>query len=202
MKLKKVAFILALIFLLRLISACCRCDEPSKLHYLFDEVLVQNLDNSGEYYVVSTSERITKEAFGLQIELSIKKESNYYSPRSISFSSANAISCECVYEEYLPKDTISALSISTLNDFDSKHFAGDDVSSYFKVVTPNGFISINQYLKLPELVYQNWLPEKERIILYLLQLPTFFEEKHSFKIEIVFSNGEVVSFESKPVYLE
>lgn len=202
MNLKKVAFILALIFLLRIISACCRCGEPGKLHYLFDEISVQNLDNSGEYDVVSTSERIAKEAFGLQIELTIKKESNYYSPRSISFSSANATSCDCVYEEFLPKDTISALSISTLSDFDEKRFAGSDVSSYFKVFMPNGFISINQYLKQPELVYENWLPEKERIILYLLQPPTFFEEKHSFNVEIVFSNGEVVSYKSKPVYLE
>lgn len=202
MKSRKVIFVLIVIFLTRLVTSCCRCDEPGKMHYFFDTISVHNLDNSGEYDCVSTSEYISKEAFGLQIELTIKKESNHFRPRSINFSAANATSCECVYEQYLPKDTISSLSVFTVNDFDGKHIAESDISPYFKVVTPNGFISINEYLKLPETIYENWLPEKEQITLYLLQSPTNLEEKHSFKVEIGFSNGELVSLMSKPVYLE
>lgn len=202
MKLKKVAFILAVIFFARLIVSCCRCDEPGQMYYFFDDISVHNIDNSGEHDVVSISERILKEAFGLQVELSVKKESNYFTPRNIAFSPANATSCECVYERYLPKDTISVLTIFTLNDFDEKYIAGSDISSYFKVVTPNGFISINEYLKLTEMIYENWMPEKEHIKLYLLQPPTIIEELHSFKVEIKFSNGETVSLNSKPVYLE
>lgn len=202
MKLKKVAFVLAVIFLIRLITSCCRCNEPDKMYYLFDDISVHNLDNSGEFADVSMSEHILKNAFGLQVELAIKKGTNPFVPRSIDFSVANATSCDCVYERYLPKDTISSLLIFTVNDFDEKHIAGSDVSSCFKVVTPNGFISINEYLKFPEMIYENWIPEKERIALYLLQPPTILDEKHSFKVEIGFSNGEFVSLISKPVYLE
>lgn len=202
MKFRKIAFVLAVIFLIKLVTACCRCNEPDKMYYLFDDILVHNLDNSGEFAFISTSDHILKDAFGLQIELSIKKESDHFKPRSIDFSVANATSCDCVYEQYFPKDTVSSLSIFTTNDIDEMHIAGSDISSCFKVFTPNGFISIEQYLKLPEMIYENWLPEKEQITLYLLQSPTNFEEKHSFKVEIGFSNGEFVSLMSKPVYLE
>lgn len=202
MKSRKVIFVLIVIFLTRLVTSCCRCNEPGKMHYYFDTVSVHNLDNSGEIVRISTSERILKEAFGLEVDLTIKKESKHFRPRSIDFSAANATYCECLYEQYLPKDTISSLSIFTLNTFDGNKIAGSDISSYFKVVMPNGFISIDQYLKLPETIYGNWLPEKEQITLYLLQPPTNLEEKHSFKVEIGFSNGELVSLTSNPVYLE
>lgn len=200
MKLKRVAIVLSIIFLSRLIVSCCKCPDTKEMKYHYGEITVSNLDNSGEHAFITDADDVLKDAFGLQIKLGIESGERYYAPRDLGFSNANAMSCDCIYDEYLPTESIVSISIITIHDFDSENTAGADVTSRFMVEKQNEYISIPNYVSNTVDFYFDVLPESSIIRLFLIKPPLSGGE-FSFDVIIELSNGDVISTQSRPVNL-
>src|SRR5690554_3468743 len=109
MKINKVLFLLMLPLLLEVLVACCTCETPVYFNYTNCNMVIKNLDNSEIEPVVTESNSIAKQAFGLRIEISRNEDICKLTPsRSVFFQSAYATSCECPPEfEYHALDSIT-----------------------------------------------------------------------------------------------
>lgn len=200
MKITKIGIILSIIFIARLVASCCSCGELTEFFYLYKEVSIQNLDNSGEKAVIGSSEAIPKEAFGLSATISLQRVTDHLTPREISFAKANATSCICLEETFVPSKKIVSIKIFSVNPFQSDIPANSDVSSRFVVDTSDEFTSIENYLKQLNNRYDYYLPDKVNFDLLLLQTPPQTGE-FSFRIEITFSDDSVLESYSPLVRL-
>lgn len=63
--------IIVLFTMIEVLSACCDCDNTIRYgNYQIDDLSLSNLDNSGPYLNVTESNRIGKDAYGIQLNLS------------------------------------------------------------------------------------------------------------------------------------
>jgi hypothetical protein len=197
MKIGKIGVLLLIAFLVRLSISCCDCPPTTSYKYSFDSVDIFNIDNSGQTPVLVTSGTIPKEAYGMQIECSLKQIAFNKFRVFETFNSVYAYDCFCPPEiEYIAQDTITDLRIMSLNDFDETHPANSNISEYFKVLTHKTYITIQNYIDSPEIIYYE-VPDKEIITLYLMQPPTITGE-HRFLVEIELS-GTVTLISSTTV---
>lgn len=201
MRLKKVLFVISITFSLRVLSSCCDCPPTSEFQYSFDYISVYNLDNSGKESVISQTNVIPKEAYGILIDFSLLKISlNSFHLKG--FSEANAFDCFCPPEtRYTPKDTITSIVIISNNVFDNQHPAESNISDLFKILGSDNYISIQEYLKKSEKIYEYNKPENEKINLFLLQPPSSAGD-FRFTVEVHLSDNRILSMIANPVTLE
>jgi hypothetical protein len=201
MNLTKIGVLILIGFTTRLIVSCCDCPPSTTYKYKFDSIKLSHIDNSGQTPVYVDSGTIPKEAYGLQIELSLSKLALHKFSDFAGFNSTCAFDCFCPPEtQYFPQDTLSAIRIISLNDFDNTHPANSEVSEYFKVLTYNTYITIQEYLDYPETIYSGQ-PFIELIGLYLMQAPLVTGD-HRFRVEIVLSDGTTLISTSTLIMLE
>ncbi len=198
---KKPLIILLIIFAIRVLVSCCDCLDSTYLKYTFDSIETVHIDNSGQNPKYINSGTILKEAYGIQIKLSLNQLA-FFKPLNFgAFNSTFAFDCECPPEiQYLAQDTISEIKIITLNDFDNNHLANSEISVYFKVYTYSNYITIQEFIDTPENIYYE-KPDKKFIDIYLMQAPEITGE-HQFKVEIGLSNGSILSSTTSLITLE
>jgi len=201
MRIKKIALVLSIGFALRLIVSCCECQPPVEFKYTFDCIETFHLDNSGQAPAIVDKGVIHKEAYGIQIEYSLLPLA-CNKPFSFSaFNAAYAYSCRCPPDiQYLAQDTISAIRIKNLNDFDQTHPADSDISDYFKVLDYDKYITFQELIDAYETMYEE-KPEKDLIKIFLMQPPTQTGE-HRFQVEFLLSNGTILTSVTTPIKLE
>jgi hypothetical protein len=201
MRIRKIGVILLIAFTIRLSFSCCDCPPTISYKYTFDAIELFHIDNSGQTPVITDSGIIPKEAYGLQIECSLGQLAFHQSSGFASFNSLYAVDCFCPPDfQYVAQDTISAIKILCLNDFDSTHPANSEICDYFKVLTYITYHTLQQFIDYPENIYYE-RPEKEVIAIYLMQAPTITGE-HRFQVEIELSNGTTLNSTSTPISLE
>ena len=207
MKMKKISLIITVILFSLIFTGCPDC-LPEIFYYGLTDVKLQNIDNAGERPVIIENENqtILKEAFGIRLTLNLELisdsinnrccKNNFFNNISL-FNNLYAFTDGC-YTDYILKDTITSINVFTLNDFDNDFTVGADVSELFKIYSSKKYISIDEYLKnyrisfYPNSYYQSDKNAKSEIDLYLLKPPTFTGE-HSFRIEVLLSDGKVFS---------
>lgn len=125
--------ILTLVFLIRLTFSCCNCPEQPA-SYQFDQLSIQNLDQSGWSANGTDYNVMYPAAVAFEIKL---VDSSFRPPPAIAqawqpkLSSAMAMQrCECPYHLFL-KHEISNFSILTLQDFSPEKPAGTDIADSF-----------------------------------------------------------------------
>lgn len=201
MRIKKIALVLFAGFTLRLIVSCCDCQLPVEYKYTFDCIETFHLDNAGKVPSIVEKGVIRKEAYGLQIEFSLLQLACNKPFRFSAFNAAYATSCACPPEiQYLAQDTISAIRVKNLNDFDQSHPANSDISDYFKVLDYDKYITFQELIAAPETLYVE-KPVKDSIQLFLMQPPTQTGE-HRFQVEFLLSNGMILTTVTSPINLE
>lgn len=201
MRFKKVLIILLIPLAADLLVACCDCDEPQLFRYTNSNLELQNLDNRGQAPVIASNGIALKEAFG--IRMTVKCETTAFKQPPVSFfiNRSYALSCGCDPAiQYRAKDSVVALQIITLGDFDPQHLAGADVSAYFKLYFYNSFTSISDYLeKDAKIFYYN---EVKNINLdALLIVPPPENGVYQFRIEMELSDGRSFVQESSTIEL-
>jgi len=201
MRIRKVAFLIITVFTVRILISCCDCPLTTEYQYSFDYISVYNLDNSGNELIISQTNIIPKKAYGILIDFSLLKV-GLNNIQLEGFPVANAFDCFCPAEtQYTPKDTIVSITITTNNDFDNQHPAESNISDLFKLLGSDRYITIQEFLRMSEKIYEYTKPENEKIDLFLLQPPEVAGE-YSFKVEVLLSDNRLLTMTANPVILE
>lgn len=150
MKIKKILFILLFPFMAEFAISCCsKCEYPLESGlYTYESLLVAALDNSSEHLQLSTSNKITKQAYGIRLYISRNQLVHQKMLSNGLFTqSAFALSCQpCMKTNLNPKDSIVAIQVISINEFNGSHLASSDVTEYFKFLEQNNYSTIPQYL--------------------------------------------------------
>jgi hypothetical protein len=201
MKMRKIGTIIILGFCLRVIISCCNCPETITSKYTFNSIETAHIDNSGELPVYIKNGTISKESYGIQIELSLKQIAINHKLDLSGFSSTHAMTCCCPPEfEYFAQDSMIGINITTLNDFDLLHKENSVISEYFKVYIYSDYYTIQDFLEFPAEMYEEQML-KYILELYLMKSPEIIGE-HSFKIDILLSNGTTLTATTTAINLE
>jgi len=215
---KKIKIIVIVLFMI--IGSCndSSFDPPIELYYTFSGVKLQNIDNAGEYPVIIENENVVilKEAYGIRVSLNYEllsdSNDNVVKNNFIkNFSFSNklyATRCDDYpypYERIIFKDTIINIKVFALNDFDNDFIANSDVTELFKIYDFRKYISIDEYIKKHSISLGYHYQAKENIEsiidLYLMKPPTFTGE-HSFRVEVLLSDGKIFSAITPLINLE
>jgi len=200
MRIEKVIIVIVSAFLVRTAISCCDCIVPTKYQYSFDYISVYNLDNSGKDPIISPNNHVPKQAYGILIDFALHKLSISKSQIK-GFQDASAFDCFCEDSIYSPKDTITSISITTNSYFNSQHPAESDISNMFKIVGRDSYISILDYLKMPEQVYFHYEPHNEKLNLFLIQAPEIAGD-FRFNVEVLLSDNRMLTMTTGLVTLE
>ena len=199
---KKVLTLLLIPFFADMLVACCDCDEPQFFKYTNSSLQVQNLDNRGQSAMPATGGIALKEAYGIRIKVHCETTASATVPFSFFLSSGYAFSCRCGEPvQYLAKDSITSLRIITINDFDTEHKAGSDITDHFKLNAGYYFISIADYLKQEAPVFYMEADKNTILDALLIQYPNQ-SGTHRFRIEMNLSDGRTLSQETDTIDLQ
>ena len=199
MKWTKVLLVIIIPVFIEILVSCCNCPAIRYSTYMHCSVEISNVDNSGERPILTKSDTIKKDSYG--ISASIKRSENickiYKPQQSIFFQSAYATSCNCPPEfEYSARNRIIAINVVTLEDFDATHPANTDVSEYFMVYNFSKEDSINNYIKNLETTLY-FVQEEDPLQFYLLlKTPPTSGSKQQFRVDISLSDESLLSMQT------
>ncbi|MBO9614222.1 MAG: DUF5034 domain-containing protein [Dyadobacter sp.] len=196
---KKVTFIFLVAFCIQLIVACCNCPEPTIYQYKFEYVAAFNVDNSKANPIISESP-IPRKAYGIKLQIGLRQLAMRNHNKFSLLNQVCAFDCFCGPDTTItPRDTITALKITTVANFNDQYPAGSDVSGLFKLLRSDTYIAIDSVIAKPDIYFTR--TDTKFLELYLLTPPDR-AEKYSFKIDMVLSNGTQISASTKPIDLE
>ena len=199
MRLIRIIIVLLLPLIAEVVISCCDCPKPFIKHYTNKLIEIQNIDNSGSEAIITTANSVPKEAFGIRIRLHSEKTACVYPSRSFFIQTASATKCDCPPEyQILASDSVTAIQVFTLNDFDTNHPANSDISDYFKVFQRSSFITIADYIKS----YRTVLYDDNELDLkidLLLMTPPATSKSYKFEIKITLSDGRILEGESTAI---
>jgi hypothetical protein len=189
---KKLFLVLLFPFIADLAISCCNCLDTLTHHYSNKTIAVSALDNSGREPKEISAGSVFKTAYGIRVQLVREKIVRVDKPGIVFGQAAYAYDCFCnPTDEFLPNDSITAIRVLTLNDFNSDHPANSDVSGYFKVYTPYSFYTIDDYLK-----YQGntFYSESELQLSFnmFLMTPPASGGAHQFRVQFILSDGRML----------
>lgn len=196
----KVLLILVLPLMVELMVACCDCLEPTYFNYSHCNLSLSNLDNSGSGPVVTQSNKISKDAFGIRVVIARNENiCKIKNNKSFFLQSAYAISCDCPAEfQYTPLDSITAIKVITTNAFNSAHLENTDVSQYFYVLLGSEFLTIEEYLNSIEFSLYALEDQMLEFDVIMMTSPNIGTE-HDFKITVELSDGRSFNAQTGPI---
>lgn len=131
------------------VTSCCECtDWPSQPPFEIHDFSLLNIDNNGSWPVLSESESLNRNAFGLAIVFAGKQGRAVSLRDTYPLALFEPVCCE----KGKPSEwAVEYIRIYTLTDFDEAHMAGSEVTDYFQLVTgsPTRYLS---YLPLNDLM--------------------------------------------------
>lgn len=138
---KKVIFVLLLIFIIRVMVSCCRCSdetEPMELNQI-TVVNLNTVNSMGETanYVTDTMPS-SKLAFQINVtDSTLHPDIFYYGCNKVDFgfNTASATSCDC-YQLFEPEQQIVDVRIFSLHNLTEQIKANTDVTEYFVALLP------------------------------------------------------------------
>jgi len=192
MRINKILVLILFPLIAEVVVSCCDCIDPFIGHYTNKTVEVKNIDNSGSEPITTTANSVPKEAFGIRTKLNREKTACLSPSNSIFIQTAYATSCDCPPpNQLLARDSVTAIQIFTLNDFDTNYPANSDVSEFFKVFKGSSFSTISDFRKNYNTILYS---ESELDLTFdaLLMTPPSLNQSHYFKIKITLSDGRVL----------
>ncbi len=196
-----ITFMLLPLLLDVLIVSCCDCEPPEDFTYSNCTLVTQNLNNSGPAPIVTNEENVPKEAFGLKVVINRKENVCMKNTPMLFSTSAYAVFCECFPEtNFNGLDSILSLNIFTINDFDSTHLAGSNVSNYFKAYK-GSYINLDKYAQLLQEEFYSLNDTIATGDILLLNVPDN-EGPHQFRTEIMLSDGRTLESISPSIRLK
>lgn len=201
MKLRPVLLVLLLPVLADfLITGCCDCPESTMLSYENCQLIVENLDNAGADPVITETDTILKEAYGIRLLVERSQPMCQHNTIPGFGSAVFATSCSCDPDViYTAIDSASAIKIITLNYFNSEYPANSDVSELF--LTPK-YEPVSTVLSRVGENVNYTFDEPNLNVDLLLFTPPQGSGTYRFKLIIEFTDGKILESQTKPVYLK
>ena len=199
MTFKKIILLLLFPFIVNLIVSCCNCLGSLIHHYTNKTLLVSNLDNSGQEPREISSGSVFKKAYGIRVKLTREKIACIDKPKIMLGQPAYAYGCRCdPADQFLPNDSIAAIQVITLTDFNSSHPANTAISTYFKVYANYYFRTLDEFVKNTD---ASFTEEKELQLTLdlLLMTPPDSNGPHQFKVQIVLSDGRILEQDTQTI---
>lgn len=202
---KKALLLLFLPVMVNMIVACCNCLDSVVLLYTYKEFSVSNLDNSGAQPREITTGAVPKAAYGLRMQIAAEEVVRLDNPVSLFGQAAYAryTKCRCGGDTYYhPRDTITSINVITLNNFNSSHPAGADVSAYFKILESYSLSTISEYLKkAQDNLFNDGLYDKKLLDLLLMTAPDA-AGAYKFRVQVVVSDGRILEQDTPTIDLQ
>ncbi|WP_439583438.1 DUF5034 domain-containing protein [Dyadobacter bucti] len=198
----KMLTISVVIFVSRLIFACCDCpDDEEGYEYTYDSFIAFNLDNSGARPLLSGTDTIPKQAFGIRLQFALRQLAHNGKGCFSLFPKAYGMSCGCgVSPGGTARDTITSLTVTTLTEMDETHPANSDVTALFKVLENDKYVTVGQILKeLPHFYHDR--PNTEFMEMYLFN-SSAKPGNYRFRVDITLSDQKQMSYTTLPVNLK
>ncbi|KAA5534777.1 DUF5034 domain-containing protein [Taibaiella lutea] len=203
---KKLLLILTGYYVLIFVSACtCNCEPTENFNAIVSEINTSMLiysfqaDTSFNFTPIET-DSMKYDSYGINLNFIgtiVKAEP--------SFSLVNtAYACKCyIDDDYFFHDSVSSVTITTINDFDEQHLSGEDVTGYF-VYVDNDYTN-NKVRKNTVAYFYSNQPSHSYypgyyFPLYLNARPTL-NPNIQFDIKVRFKNGNEQQTRTKSVYL-
>ena len=134
-KLLKHSALLALVYYsIVLVNACCSCPQPKSYFFKIDDIRVSHIEFTFQRDTEFTYIQINKDSFqlsmyGLEIQFNTKQTVQINPLKNFLMNSA--LACKCSEEDFISRDTLKNIHIYTLQNFNSSHPTGSDLSEYF-----------------------------------------------------------------------
>ncbi|HYF03898.1 MAG TPA: DUF5034 domain-containing protein, partial [Patescibacteria group bacterium] len=113
---KKLIIVILALLTTEFIMACCECTAPTFHNYTNTGLSLKNLDNSGAVVVESSSNVVSRTAYGIRLRIKGEKIVSIQRMPSLFTQPLYATSCECPPDiQYIPKDSITDIKIATLS---------------------------------------------------------------------------------------
>jgi hypothetical protein len=134
---QKALIILFILFICRYSISCCR--DPD-YYYKWANIDIQNLNFNLNDTSVLLVDSIKASHYGFQSHFR-HEEVAFLNIKNFGINSAFALSC---ITNFILKDSVISLTITTKNNYNLIHFAGDDITHYFLArPVPDGFTGTN-----------------------------------------------------------
>ncbi len=200
---KKIIFVLVLIFILRVFGSCCRCSEET-IPMQLNEISIKNLGTVGDYngvvYNKTDSMLRSKVAFEVIVaDSTIELRNDYYvcNKTNWGFSTASATKCDC-YLNFKPEQQIVDIKIFSLFKMSEHIQANSDVTKYF-VADPEGS---ELYTPINKLLLNNVvISGSPAIDMRFFCKINIENDKAQFVINIELSDGKILSAFTNELYL-
>jgi hypothetical protein len=198
---KKLFLVLIFPFIADLAISCCNCLDTLTHHYSNKTLKVSSLDNSGQEPKEISAGSVFKAAYGIRVQLVREKVVHINKPAIVFGQAAWAYGCHCPpTDEFLPNDSVIAIRVLTLYNFNSDHPANSDVSAYFKVYTPYNFQTLDAYTKY---IGTSFYSETELQLSFnmLLMTPPASGGAHQFRVQFILSDGRILEQDTPTIDL-
>ena len=191
-------------------TSCCEDINVVTVSLGHCALAVNNLDNRGETPILSVDQRVPRAAFGLELALSTTEDVCLWRGMPNPFlSTALATGCFAVEAtEVVPLDTITAIRITTLRQFDDSTEVGTDVSDRFVAYTQSEsfepipeFLTGSVFFDAATFLTFDETPVVERIRL-LSRRPLPAPGEQQFEVSIALSDGRTLTATSPVVTLQ
>ncbi|MBX2925153.1 MAG: DUF5034 domain-containing protein [Chitinophagaceae bacterium] len=202
MQIKKVLILLLIPLCSDMLVACCDCDDPQLFKYTNASLELQHLDNRGQSPATDEDGIALKEAYGIAMTLRCEPTVFKTAPFSLFLNQSYAFSCRCdAGVQHHAKDSVIAIRIITLEDFDAFHPAGTDISDYFRLYTWNNFTTIADYLHKDARVFAYDEPKNIVMNALLINAPAA-AGFYRFRVEMDLSDGRSLTKETSTIELQ
>lgn len=204
---------IALLYYAVAISSCldkqCNCAPVTNGKFNYTDLSTANLiyNIKGDTAFSNdrtTADTITSGQYGFQMQLEYKILAAH---RKASFSFINtAYACDCVMSQFYNVDSITNITITTLNNLDATHLAGSNVNAYFKALSYDYSPQrIAYYDALSPGQYNGPHNPSVTGVIHselLLKTPVPANQEIAFEITFTFASGNKLSAKTKPVFLK
>ena len=188
---KKVLSILAIIFVMRVLSGCfCHCPDDNTFYDL-EKMDIFSINYPYDYQSTSEIDTMSSSYVGFRIVMSPQNMRIYESPiNTFAFSKANA--CDCS-ERVFPNQFVEKIEIISLYDFNEKYPKNSDVTELFVARTS---YSTGLYEPINEISKSlgkknNGVYRKQEFYIYLKEKVVNTEAR--FKINVKISDNTIFS---------
>lgn len=189
---KKAFYIIGLLLIMDLLSACCNCLEPVFGRYTHLSISLNNLNNAGISPVLTENDTIPKQAYGIRINLNAAALACATPKPAFLVSSSYAFSCKCYPANVLfAKDSMVQLQIFTLNPFDELHPAGAEITEYFKRFTHPNYSEISDWVQTKTNTIYDASNLNSSFDILLMNAPKELTQ-HAFRVRISLSDGRIL----------
>lgn len=166
------------------------------------------IEDSLHKFELLQNDTVAKDKLGMYIQMDIAL-AQFLKPKSCFHLVNTAMACKCAQSTFTAKNSIVNIEIFTLNDFDTSHLSGSDITNYFVVLesvyNPAGYIKkpiTSSLLTRLNKTYGASRPVDGVGMMFYLDQKVTLNRNARFMIKTTFESGIQAEIESHSIFLK